>query len=144
MILSRSATYGLRSVLYLSLHSNQEQRFGVKAIAQELGLPESYLGKVLQNLVRKGIISSTKGPRGGFYIEQSGLSRPVIQIVEAIDGLERFSACGLGLHECSDENPCSIHKEYGRLRDGLFKLLSEKTIQDFKQDIEEGKAVIAL
>ena len=144
MILSRSATYGLRAVLYLSLHTQDGVRFGVKNIAQELDLPESYLGKVLQNLVRKGIISSTKGPRGGFYIEGQCLKRPVIGIVEAIDGLDRFSACGLGLNECSDENPCSIHKEYGALRDGLFKLLSEKTISDFKKDIEEGKAIIAL
>ena len=144
MILSRSATYGLRAVLYLSLHSEKGVRFGVKAIAQELNLPESYLGKVLQNLVRKGIVFSAKGPRGGFYIEQDNLERPVIQIVEAIDGLGQFSACGLGLHECSDEKPCPIHNEYGALRDGLFNLLSEKTINDFKKDIEAGKAIIAL
>jgi Rrf2 family protein len=144
MILSRSATYGLRAVLYLSLYSEKEERFGVKAIAQELDLPKSYLGKVLQNLVRKGIISSAKGPRGGFYIEDESIKRPVIDIVEAIDGLERFSACGLGLHECSDENPCSIHKEYGALRDGLFNLFSNKTVEDFKNDIQEGRAVIAL
>lgn len=144
MILSRSATYGLRAVLYLSLRSEEKKRFGVKAIAQELHLPESYLGKVLQNIVRKGIISSAKGPRGGFYIEEQNLNRPVIQIVEAIDGLEHFSACGLGLHECSDEKPCPIHSEYGALRDGLFNLLSQKTIADFKADIKEGRAVIAL
>ncbi len=144
MILSRSATYGLRAVLYLALNSEKNKRFGVKAIAKELTLPESYLGKVLQNLVRKGIISSAKGPSGGFYITMQNLSRPVIQIVEAIDGLEQFSTCGLGLHECSDEKPCPIHKEYGALRDGLFKLLSEKTINDFKMDIEEGRAIIAL
>jgi len=144
MILSRSATYGLRAVLFLSLYSEKEERFGVKTIAKELDFPESYLGKVLQNLVRKGIISSAKGPRGGFFIDQENTNRPVIQIVEAIDGLERFSACGLGLHECSDEKPCPIHKEYGALRDGLFDLLSQKTIADFKKDIEEGRAIIAL
>jgi len=144
MILSRSATYGLRAVLYLSIHSEGGERFGVKAIANELDLPESYLGKVLQNLVRKGIISSAKGPNGGFFIEEKSLDRPVIQIVEAIDGLERFSACGLGLHECSDEKPCPIHNEYGALRDALFKLLSTKTIFDFKKDIQEGKAIISL
>jgi len=98
----------------------------------------------LQNLVRKGIISSVKGPRGGFFIEQENLNRPVIQIVEAIDGLERFSACGLGYHECSDENPCPIHNEYGALRDGLFDMLALKTIADFKNDIEEGRAIITL
>ncbi len=144
MILSRSATYGLRAVLFLSLYSEKEERFGVKTIAKELDFPESYLGKVLQNLVRKGIISSMKGPRGGFFLETENINRPVIQIVEAIDGLERFSSCGLGLHECSDENPCPIHKEYGALRDGLFNLLSQKTIADFKKDIEEGRAIIAL
>ena len=144
MIRSRSASYGLRAVLYLSLHSEKDERYGVKTVAKELNLPESYLGKVLQNLVRKGIISSVKGPRGGFYIKDENLLRPVIDIIEAIDGLGHFSSCGLGLHECSDENPCPIHSEYGALRDGLFKVLSVKTIKDFKQDIEEGRAVISL
>ena len=144
MILSRSATYGLRAVLYLSLRSEKDELFGVKAIAKDLDLPESYLGKVLQNLVRKGIISSAKGPRGGFFIKKQNLSRTVIEIVEAIDGLEQFSSCGLGLNECSDEKPCPIHKEYGALRDGLFNLLSHKTINDFKKDIVEGRAIISL
>jgi Rrf2 family protein len=144
MILSRSATYGLRAVLLLSLHTGKEERFGVKMIARELDLPEAFLGKVLQNLVRKGIIASTKGPRGGFYISEKNLQLPVIKIVEAIDGLDKFTACGLGLHECNDEKPCSIHHEYGPLRDNLFRVLSEKTLADFKEDIVEGRAVLAL
>ncbi len=144
MILSRSATYGLRAVLYLAVHSNTDEPYGVKAIAKDLSFPEPFLGKVLQNMVRKGILSSVKGPRGGFYIEERNLSLPLIRIVEAIDGLEFFSSCGLGLHECNDEKPCPIHKEYGALRDGFFKLLSEKTISDIKLDIDAGNSFIVV
>lgn len=144
MLLSTSATYGLRAVLYLALHSENQKRYGVKTMAAEMDMPEAFLGKVLQNLVRKGIISSHKGPRGGFYIEEKNLRLPVVKIVEAIDGLEVFTSCGLGLNECSDENPCPIHKEYGALRDGLYKMLSEKTINDFKLDLLEGRTSLRL
>ena len=144
MLLSRSVEYGLRAVLYLATNCGQDLRFGVKTIAKDLNFPEPFLGKVLQNLVRKGIISSIKGPNGGFYIEKHKLNLPIIKIVEAIDGLEMFHTCGMGLQNCNDEKPCPIHKEYGPLRDGFFKILSEKTIYDFKVDIEAGNSFVII
>ena len=142
MIISRSATYGLRAVLFLAMKSSNENRFGFKAIAKELDFPEAFLGKVLQNLVRKGIISSVKGPNGGFYIEKECLERPLISIIEAIDGLEKFHVCGLGLSECSDEKPCPIHKDYGPLRDGMYKVLLDRKIKDFKKELDNGESYI--
>lgn len=144
MILSRSATYGLRSALYLAVHTGKGSRHGVKTIAKELNFPEAFLGKVLQSLVRKGIISSTKGPNGGFFIPEKNLGMPLIRIIEAIDGLEFFNSCGLGLHECDDDKPCPIHNKYGALRDGLFDILSETTMADIKKDIEAGKSFIII
>ncbi len=144
MHLSRSVEYGLRSVLYLATNCRDGIRFGVKTIAKDLDFPEPFLGKILQNLVRKGIIFSIKGPKGGFYIDSSRLDIPIIKIVEAIDGLEMFHTCGMGLHDCNDEKPCPIHKDYGPLRDGFYKILSEKTIRDFKIDIEAGNSFVVI
>ena len=144
MNFSRSVEYGLRAVLYLATNCSEGLRFGVKTIAKDLGIPEHFLGKVLQNLVRKGIIFSIKGPNGGFYIDKSKIDLPIIKIVEAIDGLEMFHNCGMGLHQCNDEKPCPIHKDYGPLRDGFFKILSEKTIKDFKLDIEAGNSFVVI
>jgi Rrf2 family protein len=144
MHLSRSAEYGLRAVLYLAIHCQKGIRFGGKTIAKDLDFPEAFLGKILQNLARKGIIYSIKGPNGGFFIEEEILNLPIIKIIEAIDGLSYFKNCGMGLHECNDEKPCPIHKEYGPLRDGFFNLLATKTIGDFKADIEAGNSFIEI
>ncbi len=142
MLLSKSSKYGIRAVLYLASKCEPGKRFGVKIIANDLSLPEAFLGKILQSLVRKKVISSIKGPNGGFYISPESLLLPVIRIVEAIDGTELFHSCGMGLSECNDDKPCPIHNEYGALRDGFFKILSEKTIRDFKKDINDGKSFI--
>lgn len=142
MLLSKSSTYGIRAVLYLASRCEPGKRFGAKIIASELKLPEAFLGKILQDLVRKKVISSIKGPKGGFFITPESLLLPVISIVEAIDGTESFHSCGMGLSECNDEKPCPIHKEYGPLRDGFFKILSDNTIRDFKKDIKDGKSFV--
>ncbi len=142
MHLSKSAEYGLRAVLYLATNYQEGIRFGAKTMAKDLSFPEAFLGKILQNLVRKGIISSIKGPNGGFFIENQKMDIPIINIVEAIDGLETLHHCGLGLHNCNDEKPCPIHKDYRPLRDGFFEILSEKSIRDFKLDIEAGNSFV--
>ena len=142
MHFSRSVEYGLRAILYLATNSKEDNRFSLKTIAKELDFPVHFLGKVLQNLVRNEIISSKKGPNGGFFIADSKLNLPIISIVEAIDGLEIFKSCGIGLHDCNDKKPCPVHKDYGQLRDGFFQILSRKTIRDYKNEIENGTSFI--
>ncbi len=144
MLLTKSSKYGLRAVLYLAAKCEPGKRFGTKIIAKELQLPEAFLGKIMQTLVRNKVIASVKGPNGGFYIEPKALLYPVIKIIEAIDGTDLFHSCGMGLQECNDEKPCPIHHEYGPLRDGFLKILSEKTIGDFKKDIKDGKSFVVI
>jgi Rrf2 family protein len=119
-------------------------RFGTKKIAEDLGFPEHYLGKVLQELARKNIISSLKGPNGGFCVDNEAMNISLLQIIESIDGLAFFNTCGLGLHECNDEKPCPIHKDYQIFRGDFYKMLSEKTVREMKDDIEQGIAFMDL
>ena len=130
MIFSRSTEYALRAIIYLAAHASPDKRFGVRQIAESLGFPESYLGKILQDLARRHIISSVKGPKGGFFNDQDAMDISLLQIIETIDGPDFFKTCGLGLHECSDDKPCPIHDDYKPYRDGLYKVLSNKTIRD--------------
>ena len=132
MLLSRSAKYGLQSVLYLAIKQREEQRFRVTTIASDLDIPEHFLGKILQKLVKKDILNSAKGPNGGFFLKESSLDLPVISIIEAIDGLDAFYNCGIGINQCDEEHPCPIHKDYKPLREGFKQILSSKTIRDYK------------
>ena len=67
---------------------------------------------------------------------------PVISIIEAIDGLDAFYNCGIGINQCDEEHPCPIHKDYKPLREGFKQILSSKTIRDYKIDIKEGKSFL--
>ena len=144
MLLTKSSKYAIRAVLYLASNCEPGKRFGVKKVAQDLQLPEAFLGKLMQTLVRSKIIASIKGPNGGFYIEANALSLPLVSIIESIDGTESFHSCGMGLSECNDDKPCPIHNDYGPLRDGFLKVISDKTIGDFKEDIKAGRSFVIL
>ena len=144
MLLTKSSKYAIRAVLYLASKCEPGKRYGVKIVAEELQLPEAFLGKLMQTLVRSKIIASVKGPNGGFFIESASLKLPLISIIEAIDGTETFHSCGMGLKECNDEKPCPIHNDYGPLRDGFLKIISDKTIGEFKEDIKAGRSFVIL
>ncbi len=138
MIFSRSTEYGIKAVLFLALHCGDGQRYGIKTIAKNLNLPEPFMGKVLQILSRKGIISSIKGPNGGFFFRQEELSRPMLDVVDAIDGLHIFKQCAIGINHCDDNHPCPVHQYYGPARDLLYQALKTRTIADFTTDLEQG------
>jgi len=140
---SKSTEYALRAVVYLAENSSEESRFGIKTIANDLGFPEPYLAKVLQHLVRRKIIQSAKGPNGGFYVSKATMNISLLEIIDANEGLDFFKKCGLGLHECNDAKPCPIHDDYGKFRDGLYKILSEKKIKDIVNDLENGMAFMS-
>ena len=137
---SKSTEYAVRAVVYLAKNSSDENRFGIKTIANDLGFPEHYLAKVLQHMVKQGIIYSVKGPNGGFYATSQTLDLTLLHIVDANEGLEFFKKCGLGLVECNDEKPCPIHKDYQIFRGDFYKMLSEKTIKSMNEDIDQGIA----
>jgi Rrf2 family protein len=137
-IFSKTCEYAIRAVLYIAFKSADGRRIGIKDIAAGIDSPELYLGKILQNLSKKGIINSVKGPNGGFYITSESYSRPLSDIVEAIDGGGLFYGCALGLKQCSEINPCPLHHQFKSIRDEIKELLDQTTIGNFNQDLLDG------
>lgn len=141
-MLSKSCVYAIRSIVFIANSASVDSKIGIKAIAEELDLPTPYLGKILQKLTKNNIIHGVKGPRGGFYLDDEDKQNKLIRVIEVIDGIEYFSSCGLGMHECSDEHPCPLHGELKIYRDGLWHLYNAKSINDLVVSIEEGKSFI--
>ncbi|HSI91664.1 MAG TPA: Rrf2 family transcriptional regulator [Adhaeribacter sp.] len=141
-MLTKTTEYGLRAMLYIALHALPDKKVGIKEVANELELPLAFIGKILQDLVRKGLLASTKGPHGGFYLELPASSITIMDVIREIDGLEAFKRCGLGLKQCSDSHPCPLHQDFKVYRDGLAKLFSNRTLQDLVNNIENGHAYL--
>lgn len=141
-MLSTSCKYALRAAVYLSVQTDDFRRAGIKEIAEEIEANEHTTAKILQLMVREKIISSNKGPNGGFYISRHAKKIRLIDIVKVVDGIDFFFECGLGLHKCSEKKPCPIHHTYKVSREKLFKEFSTITIQELAVDIEKGEAFL--
>ncbi len=124
--------------MYIAHRTTDGSRVGIKEIAAAVDTPESFLAKILQDLSRKGVIQSIKGPNGGFFLETPSLQRPLADIVKALDGDEVFSGCGMGLTQCSEKNPCPLHKEFKKVRNQLAHMMTTTTIGQFNKELLKG------
>ncbi len=130
MIFTKTCQAALKSIAFLAFENNIEAKYSAKELSIVVVENDHTLGKVLQLLVKHGIISSLKGPNGGFYIEGKQLQIPVIKIVEAIDGKFVFNQCAMGFSKCSEKKPCAFHKEFKKSREIIEKLLLKKNVLD--------------
>lgn len=132
---SKSCKYAIRAVLYLALHSSEQHKLGVKEIAEALNVPGPFLAKLLQQLSRHHLVSSTKGPNGGFYLNKANRQASLKGVVESIDGPEIFTSCILGLPVCSSKNPCPLHSRAIIYREGLLELIADQTIEEVAERV---------
>ena len=121
----------MQAVLYLAA---QEAGTVVSAeiVSQVLKIPREFISKILQNLRENGLVLSNKGKNGGFGLAKEPSNIKLIDIVEAIDGLELFQSCVLGFPECSPDTPCPVHDSWGALRTQAFEMLSNETLDKLK------------
>ena len=116
----------------------------VKQIAAEEEIPSHFLAKILQQLARKGLLRSSKGPTGGFSLRVSADEIRLVDIVEALDGLGEYQKCASGLAECNDDMPCALHDSWKALRSRIMDYLGKNTIADLAKALEMKKKALAL
>lgn len=139
---SNSVKYAINAVLYLAIHTKGSEKILARDIGEAIPVPKAYVAKLLQDLVRHNIISSTRGPKGGFFLTEANRKIPIIRIVELIDGEDIFTSCVLGLSQCNDAKPCPLHDKISPYRWSLLTSLEYNTIQDFANEIIESKSYL--
>ncbi len=132
VMFSKKCELAIQAVLFLSIKKDKVI-FNSTEISKELKVPKEFVSKMLQTLTPSGIIGSKKGKNGGFYLARKPSNIKLIEIVEAIDGLNVFKTCVLGFPDCGDEHPCPVHNTWGGIRDKTFKMLNEETLEHFKE-----------
>ena len=125
-------------MIFIAQRSGDGYRVGYKEIAKAIDSPEPFIAKILQELVRKGVVQSVKGPNGGFYLDAPGRDCSLAKIVRVVDGDQLFSGCGLGLRHCSEARPCPIHDEFKKIREEISALLENSKIGEFADRLEEN------
>ena len=133
-------TYGLRASMYLSLHAAHDKKVGIDEISEQLSIPRHFLAKVLQSLARSGLISSIKGPGGGFYLTDEQKQQPILDIMKVLEGPAPLDKCIMGFPHCNAANPCMLHVEYIDCRGKIADRLKDKSIIDMAREITSSES----
>ena len=134
---SSASKYAIRSVLFLAVNSDEDKKWGAIDIAKELDIKQPFLAKTLQELVRNNIVSSVKGPKGGFYLSEENRGNNLLRILDCFDDLDPFQSCVLGLPECSNEKPCPLHIQAFAYREGMRYQFIHLTIEDLAKKVSQ-------
>lgn len=141
-MISKSCKYAIRAAVYIAAHTTNDEKLGVKEIAKEIEAPTAFTAKILRQLNKFKIVTSLKGPYGGFFSEKYQLDLPVVEIVNAVDGPSVFKECVMGLHQCSDAHPCPMHHKYAEARNQMKKTFQETTVCSLAANLSEGAVFI--
>ncbi len=128
-IFSKSGEYAMQAVLYLAKHSASHPIL-LKEIAESLNIPRPYLNKLLQVLIRAGIVESHKGLRGGFSLARPANTIRLEDVVRSVEGHAISERCVLGFPSCNEANPCPVHADWKHARSIIHGILSNRTIDE--------------
>ena len=137
-MISNAAQYALRAVTYLAA-VRTHQYIPVRAIAEELVLPRTFLAKVFKDLVVAGICVAYRGPTGGVRLAKPSSSISVREVLEAIDGPGLLTECILGLPNCGEAKPCPMHESWKGVRDRLAGTLEDQTLESLAKGFSSGE-----
>jgi len=142
---SKTAEYALRATIYIAQKSTEENKLGIEEIAKSIDAPQSFTAKILQLLTKDNkVISSVRGPNGGFFMTDKAKKLSIRSVLEAINEDEVFTKCVLGLKNCSEAQPCPMHFQYKPIKGQLTQLFETKTIQNLADGLLSGETFIAI
>ena len=140
---SKATEYALRATIFIAQKGTEEKKLSIEEIAKAIDSPKSFTAKILQSLTKDNhIISSVRGPNGGFFLTEKSQKLPVRIILKAMGEEEVLEKCVLGLKQCSELQPCPMHDQYKSIRKQLKELFVTKTIQQFANEIKDGVVFI--
>jgi len=137
MLFSKACTYAIRASILITRKETMEKRkfIPLRELSDELGLSFHFLTKIMQVLTEAKLLESFKGPKGGVGFVKPANKIMLIDIVAAIDGLDLFTECAMGLPGCGEETPCPLHNAWAKRRTNIMNLLSKTSLANLARDI---------
>lgn len=135
--ITRSSEYAIRALTYLAQRSAEPGYVLARDMAEQLGIPAPFLGKLLQPLVGAGLLDSQRGRGGGFRLAQRADRIDLFQIVDTLETPGSRRACFLGQAECSDERACPLHTYWKAAKENFEQQLTRTSLADLLDFCEE-------
>lgn len=127
MQVTRAADYAVRVLVQLATAPGGD-RMSLPELAIAASAPESFLSKVLQELVRAGLITSRRGQAGGFAISSRGFMATMREVVEIVDGPMRLNVCLGPGRSCNRKSWCPAHPVWARAQQAMLDILESSTV----------------
>lgn len=136
-MLSPMSGYAATALAWLAGHKDGSAQ--VRDIAEGAGVPAAYLGKIIHQLARKGVVVTRRGVGGGVLLEGNPRSITLFDLAEALDDPILTPKCMLGVEDCSDERACPAHAFWKSHREREIAFLRKTTVEDIRK-FEECRA----
>jgi Rrf2 family protein len=140
--LSKKADYALMAMKHLALQADRGSS-SAREIAQQYDIPVELLAKVLQRLVRRGLLASHQGTRGGYQLARTAGAISIADVIQAIDGPLTMTACSSDDHRCDQYAACSVRDPLWRIKDRIMVALASCTVADLTVEPPETTPVTA-
>ncbi len=127
-MVSHTGRYGLRILGFLAGRPGEWVQ-GTQ-IAEATGIPANYLSKILNQLRKRGFVRSQKGWGGGFMLAEEASRRPILAVLDALEGPRPEGECLFGLARCDADNPCPLHGYWEKIQETYEAMLKAVTIGD--------------
>lgn len=141
-MLSKTAQYAIRALVYIQMQNKKGNRPGFKEIAKETESPEHFIAKILQTLTRYNMLKSAKGRGGGFFFAPGKAELSVYDVIQVTEGEKYFNQCLFGFNSCDDESPCPLHEDFMKIWNDFTNLAKSQTIDSLAQKIEKKESVL--
>lgn len=140
MRLTTKGRYAVTAMLDLALHATQGP-VSLADISERQGISISYLEQLFAKLRRKGLVSSVRGPGGGYRLSRDGHAIFVADVIDAVDESVDATRCQ-GLGDCQNGETCLTHDLWQQLSSEIHRFLGGISIQSLVERAEIQKVAV--
>jgi len=137
--LTKKADYGLMAMKHLAEHA-ERGACSAKDVAEAYGIPSEALAKILQRLVKAGLLNSQHGMNGGYTLARDPAAISAFEVIRAIDGPLFITSCVTVRGECDQSGRCTIREPLRRVNQSIEEVLRGISILEMREEIEAGEA----
>ncbi len=141
--LSKKTDYALMAMKHLALHGDRGAA-SAREIAEQYAIPAELMAKVLQRLVRRGLLVSHQGTRGGYQLGRPASLISVADVIQAVDGPLTVTACSTDDQGCEQFTRCNVRDPLWRIKDRILMALAGFTLAEIADETSVPTAPVTL
>lgn len=132
MNLTNTSQYAIRILSFMAIQKSET--ISAKYLIDNLKISDKYLRGLMTKLTKSGLVESIQGRDGGYKISKPLNKLFLVEIIEAVEEIDKYIGCVLGFEECTNENPCAVHFKWKDINRDTKTFLSTTTLNDIVLD----------